>query len=357
MQRFFLFWLLLLPLLSSAAEPTAAVAPTPHIALLLPLKSTTFRPAASAVQQGFLAAASLNPRSLPVRTYASNDESQDSVLDLYTQAYRQGALMVVGPLTRSGVGVLTQQPMLPLPTLALNTLDSQSNPKLFGFGMDVEGEARLVAQLAMQRGLKEAIVIGSAGTFAMRMQLAFEEAWSERGGKLQREVAFNNDVSVFNTLSTTPNTLIFLAVTAQQSRLIRPYLPRRMPVYGTSQLYASNAPTNFEFNGFRFVDMPWLIQMDTPPVLDVPRANPALPLDQERMYALGVDAYRLSELILADKVDNRTTLEGVSGHIRLDGQQFLRSALPATFNQGKAQVWNIDLPETEPASDVSATQP
>lgn len=356
MQRFLFFWLLLLPMLFVRAEPATESAPSPHIALLLPLKSANFRAAASAVQQGFQAAASLNPRSLPVRIYPCNDESRET-LDLYTQAYRQGAVLVVGPLTRNGVAVLTQQPMIPLPTLALNTLDSQGSQRLFGFGMDVEGEARLIAQLAMQRGLKEAIVIGSAGPFAMRMQLAFEEAWNEMGGKLQREIAFNNEVSVLSNLAYTPHTFAFLAVTAQQSRLLRPYLPRRMPVYGTSQLYASTAPTNFEFNGFRFVDMPWLIQTDTAPVLDIPRANPPLSLEMERMYALGIDAYRLSQRILDGKLDNRFAMEGVTGHLTLDGQQFLRTAMPATFSQGKAQVWNIELPDIEPASDIPVTQP
>src|SRR5665811_1984953 len=63
--------------LASEALPAPPVLPTvkpfPHIALLLPLQSPVFGPAADAVQQGFMAA--INPKRLllPVRVYSNFD--------------------------------------------------------------------------------------------------------------------------------------------------------------------------------------------------------------------------------------------------------------------------------------------
>lgn len=346
MRYLWLSWLLLCSVVFAVEEP-AVVDPvsSPHIALLLPLKSPAFRAPAGAVQQGFLAASSLNRKGLPVRVYSCADESKE-VLALYAQAVNKGAQVVVGPLTRNGVNLLAAQGNISVPTLALNTLESQGNGALYGFGMSLDNEARMVAQLAAAQGLQRAVVISDGGQFSIRMQLAFEDAWHEEGGILSREIAFNGDLNAVSDLAHEAKTLIFLAVNAQQASVLRPYLPKRMPVYATSQLFVTTAPTNFEFNGFTFVDMPWLIQPNLPLVQSFPRAVPALPLDLERLYALGIDAYRLSQVLLNQDINRNFALDGVSGQIQLNAHQFQRLAVPATFVQGQAQV--LGAPSSEP---------
>lgn len=349
MRYLWLSWLLLcsavLAVEPAVVEPTSA----PHIALLLPLKSPAFRAPAGAVQQGFLAASSLNKKGLPVRVYSCVDEGKE-IVGLYAQALSKGARVVVGPLTRNGVNLLAAQGNISVPTLTLNTLESQGNDALYGFGMSLENEARMVAQLAAAQGLQRAVVIGGSGQFSIRMQLAFEDAWHEEGGTLSREIAFNGDVSTVADLVHETKTLIFLAVNAQQASVLRPYLPNRMPVYATSQLFVTTAPTNFEFNGFTFVDMPWLIQPNLPLVQSFPRAVPALPLDLERLYALGIDAYRLSQVLLSKEINHNFALDGVSGQIQLNDHQFQRLAVPATFVQGQAQVLGATPAEPEVSS-------
>jgi outer membrane PBP1 activator LpoA protein len=52
------------------------ITPFPHIALLLPVQSDIFGPAADAAQQGFFAAAKYSKRQiLPVRVYSDFDEN------------------------------------------------------------------------------------------------------------------------------------------------------------------------------------------------------------------------------------------------------------------------------------------
>lgn len=322
--------------------------PAPHIALLLPLKSAMFAAAASAVQQGFTAAATLGEQKLPVSIYACFDENKD-IVTLYRQAISNGALAVVGPLTRSGVSTLAAEKDIPVPTLVLNAIDEQPNQQVYFFGMAAEAEARRVAQLAAFQGLHQAIVIAARTQLDKRLQFAFEDEWHASGRGVLREIEFNDDPTPLYDLAAEPDTVIFIAADADQARLIRPYLPNKMPIYATSQIFIGNqdALTNNDLNGIRFVDMPWLLQADHPAVMSYPHANPPLPTDLERFYALGVDAYRLIQLLLDKQIATALPLDGVSGHIELSGRTFKRVAIPALFVQGKAQ-----LPDALPTATV-----
>ena len=324
--------------------------PEPHIALLLPLKSAVFGSAADAVQQGFLAAANLKTGGLPVRVYASLDESKD-IVTLYRQAIANGARAVAGPLTRNGVGALAAKQYTPVPTLALNVVEDQPAGPLYFFGMTAELEARRVAQLARQQGLRQAIVIATRAQLSLRLQFAFEEEWHDLGGMILREVEFNDNPAVLADITDTPDTMVFLAANAEKSRLIRPYLSSKIPVYSTSQIFTGNDKTlmNYDLNGIRFVDVPWLLQPDHPAVMIYPRASTPLSTDRERLYALGIDAYRLIQLLLTNRVDTGLPLDGVSGNIRLYGHVFTREPLLAIFQQGQAQ---LPGSPSSPASEI-----
>ncbi len=334
-----------IPAAAPAAETKPAVVPTenpfPHIALLLPLQSAIFGSAADAVQQGVFAAANYKRQPLPVRVYSNFDENTN-VVAIYRQAIANGARAVVGPLTRSGVSALAAEQDIPVPTLALNTVESQTAKPLYFFGMAVETEARQVAQLARQHGLHQAIIITTRSQLSQRMQSAFEEEWSGPGRGILREIEFNNDSAVFADIADIADTMVFLAADAEKARLIRPYLSNKLPVYATSQIFVGNdnTLTNYDLNGIRFVDMPWLLQPDHAAVMIYPRTNPPLSADRERLYALGIDSFRLIQLMLANKINANLSLDGVSGQIQLSGHIFQRTAIPAIFVQGRAQLPN-----------------
>ena len=370
MQRVFLWLSTLLALYVSGfacateeAQPGEALArgdekPVPHIALLLPLKSTAFGSAAEAVRQGFQAAAEPEmqlPEKLPVRVYGSFDESKD-IAALYRQAIASGARAVVGPLTRSGVAVLAAEQDIPVPTLALNVMEAPPSGHLYFFGMAVEAEARQAAQLALQQSLRQAIVIVTPANLSKRMQFAFESEWHRLGGTLLREIEFNNNPSVFADIVEMPDTVVFLAADAKNAQLIRPYLPNKLPIYATSQIFTGNGGTlvNYDLNGIRFVDMPWLLQADHPAVMIYPRPATPLSIDHERLYALGIDAYRLSQILLAGNTRTALPMDGVSGRIELDGHTFQRSAVPAIFADGQVQL--LRNARTAPALPVFPDQ-
>jgi hypothetical protein len=315
--------------------------PFPHIALLLPLQSPDFGQAADAVQQGFMAAIEPKRQQLPVRVYSNFDENS-GVVAAYRQAIANGARAVVGPLTRSGVSALAAEKDIPVPTLALNIVEGQPAKQLYFFGMSVEAEARQDAQLAKQHGLHQAIIITTRSQLSQRMQAAFEEEWngSDKDRGILREIEFNDDPTVFADIADITDTTVFLATDSGKARLIRPYLPNKLPVYATSQIFAGNdnTLTNYDLNGIRFVDMPWLLQPDHPAVMIYPRASPPLSTDRERLYALGIDSFRLIQLLLTGKVASAMPLDGVSGQIQLSGQTFQRAPIQAVFVQGRAQL-------------------
>ena len=312
--------------------------PTPHIALLLPLQSDVFGRAAEAVQQGFMAAANAQPHNLPVRVYASFDETKDIVAQ-YQQALASGARVVVGPLTRSGVAALAAQPQLiTVPTLALNVVNGIAPDNLYYFGLSTEDEARQIAQIAAADKLTVANIISTDMPLSRRLAQAFAEEWTHDGGTIATNTIYNGDPSIFANLPTDPGNMVFLAAEPEKARLIRPYINEVIPVYATSQIFAGNNDTlrNYDLNEVHFVDMPWLLEPDHPAVMIYPRPETAMGPDMQRLYALGIDAFRLSQILLANSELDALPLDGVTGNVTLNGNhQFVREAIQAEFADGR----------------------
>jgi outer membrane PBP1 activator LpoA protein len=322
---------------AAPAASAVAVQPVPHIALLLPLKSAIFGHAAEIVQQGFLSAASRQPQTLPVRVYKCADENTD-IIALYQQAIAGGARAVAGPLTRNGVAVLANYPGITVPSLALNFADGKSADKLYFFGLTAEMEARQIAQLAASAGLHSASIVSSGTPLSRRLSQAFAGEWKIHGGHISKEILYQDNPAVLADLPATEGNMVFLAADAETAHLIRPYLNNALPVYATSQLFNGNTDTltNFDLNDVRFIDMPWLLQPDHPAVMIYPRANPPLESDMERLYALGIDAFRLLQIMLDNSYRTSLPLDGVTGRIRLNAnRQFQREAIPAQFWLGR----------------------
>ncbi len=327
---------------------------TPHIALLLPLNSPSLGPSAQSVSQGFQAAASVQTTDLPIRIYSDFSEPS-TVVTAYRSAIANGAVAVVGPLTRDGIHQLVEEKNIPVPTLTLNVIEGLVPPQMYFFGMAVDGEARQIAKLARQQGFKQAIVIYAKDAISQRLQFAFEDKWTHSGGSVLREIEFNNDTSVLADITYAPDTMVFFATDSKKTRTIHSYLPGNIACYGTSPLFTGNTEKllNFDLNDIHFVDMPWLLQTDLPAVSTYPRANPPLATDQERLYALGIDAYRLINVLLANQTKTALPLAGVTGNIRLNGRTFVRDAAPALFVQGHAQA--ADAP-VAPAAQMFPNQ-
>ncbi|WP_244617533.1 penicillin-binding protein activator [Sulfurimicrobium lacus] len=325
--------------LGAAAPATAKNA---HIALLLPLNSPAFGRAAEAVKQGFMAATSVQAGDLPIRVYPSGDQPDD-IVAAYSRATQAGARIVVGPLTKNGVSALAASNQVSVPTLALNQPESLSDipPQLYVLALAADIEARQIAQAAFGEGRKTAVIVASGNSLAKRMQLAFADEWTQLGGELVSQLNFSgsNPDAVRDALQRHPADMLFLAMDGGEARQLRPYLSSDQPIYATSQIYAgkNNPEKYYDLNGIHFIDMPWLLQPDHLAVMVYPRPQAQFSADLERLYALGIDAWRLALLLQAAPTSTPLTLDGVTGRLSLDkGHQIERAGVLAVFRDGDA---------------------
>lgn len=318
----------------------------PHIALLLPLESPSFAEAANIVKEGFVAATTRGqPLPLIIRLYSTTDDPLD-ILVTYLQALTAGAVFVVGPLTRDGVSAVASSNLSNVPTLALNTVDSQMTlpPQFYLFGLQMESEAGQIAQWALTSGRNHAIIISDDSALAKRLQNAFMQRWPSENGKTAESLRFVNNPTIlqqFRNLTAGSDRLVFLALDAAKSRTLRAYLDPDVPVYATSQIFtgADNFLLNNDLNGIQFLDMPWLLQPDHPAVMAYRHTSQAKSTDMERLYALGIDAFRLMTDLLQLRSADQISFDGVTGHIRFaPPNQFIREAVAAQFKNGKAQL-------------------
>ena len=175
--------------------PQASAPPAAHVALLLPTGSSAFARPAEAVHAGFLDAWKRERHALRVRLYPVTDDPQQLTAS-YSQALAAGARIVVGPLTRNGVNALAAAPhLIKVPTLALNAPDRISGhaPGLYVLSLQVEAEARQVAQLALNEGRRKAFTVSDASPFSRRMRDAFVEAFQRGGGNHIADYAYATD--------------------------------------------------------------------------------------------------------------------------------------------------------------------
>lgn len=329
---------------SNKSQPQVAPDAVPHIALLLPLTSKSFGKHAEAVRNGFLTAArAQGSTALPVRSYAVDDDPEETV-DVYIKALSAGARIVVGPLTRSGVTAVMGSAAVLVPTLALNVPEGTSAlpPEIYMLSLQIEAEARQVAQLAWQDGFRKAVTVNGDTPFLKRIHQAFLDEYTRLGGAHVAAYAFTSDpeglARIKKDVENGSADMAFFALDFTRARLARPYFGA-LPVYATSQVHPGNAGllAGYDLAGVRFLDMPWLLQPDHPAVMVYPRPQTGGAVELDRFYALGIDAYRVALALLAGNTE--PGLDGVTGRLTLGrDQQFVRALTTAQFTDGKLVV-------------------
>lgn len=336
------------PTLAENAAPGKPDAPGalngPHIGLILPLNAQAFRQPAEAVKQGVLAAAKAQPGMPVVRVYPTTDQVAN-ILAVYQQAVDGGARVIIGPLTKSAVAALAESDITAVPTLALSVPEGEiASSNLYLFGLSLDAETRQVAQLAASEGRNSVLIVASGNALGKRLQTAFSEEWQRLGGKIVGQLSFmpSTDLSTLHDkLEKLQPESIFLAANAQEARLVRPYLSAMIPTYATSQTFGgvSEAQKNVDLTGVRFLDMPWLLQPDHPAVMIYPRPEKPLSIDSERLYAMGIDAYRLAQLFYRGEMPSSgVVLDGVTGQISFAARRHFTRELTAAEYQADVVV-------------------
>lgn len=306
---------------AQAAVPGAQA----RVALLLPLESSALAKAADAVRAGFMAGHERDGAGIEVQVVPSGDSAEDT-LRAYARAAEQNDI-VVGPLARSAVAAVASSNVVTKPTVALNNpqLDRPLPAQMLVIGLSLEEEARQVADWAAQEQQSgRALVLGGSAAWQQRVVGAFTSHWARLGRNnatvdlpvLDGYVDANALADLRKRLEIDRPDLVFAALDANQLRQVRSAIGTSLPTYGVS---AANPGRTAgagwpELDGVRMLDLPWTIQPEHPQVMVYPRQVDAETLDMQRLYALGIDAFRVAREV-AQHPGSGFELDGVTGRL------------------------------------------
>lgn len=361
-----------------------------HIAVILPMQGELSNVTEN-IKNGILSAYyyDSNTAVKPVINFYDSSDEEVTFNQLYQQAIESGATDIIGPLDKIVINQLAQRQELDVPVLTLNYSENTFNntDNLFQFGLSPEDEAHQVAELAIKQNKKRAAVFYPDSEWGKRLSQAFTDRYVSLGGKVQTtadyatntndyrrpiRALFNLDQSairhrkVENTISKKAISvpyrrqdidMIFLAATPRPARSIMPafkfHHASGLPVYSTSHVYTGNANKELDrdLNGLVFCDLPWVLQNNSP-LKNVFTKNWPQQENFTRLYALGIDAYRL--VYNLDYLENKdfAFYDGQTGNIQLDeNNRVTRKLLWAKFERGKPVYFEPAIIEPDNTSD------
>ncbi len=329
-----------LPFMGKGSSAEGAAAPVQErnapkkIVMLLPLQGK-YGESGQAVKNGFMAAFYANKGQKETQPVIKVlDTSNQNINVVYEKAVADGADIIVGPLDKDQVQTLIKNARLTVPTLALNTVTDQKISNLYQFGLSQLDEADQVAQRAANDGHRRALVIAPAGAWGSGVVSSFKNRWESAGGTIADQVNYKNSQQLSEQIRQVLHVeksksraarakqmaensgqpvsrrrqdidMIFLVAEPDRAREIIPmlkfYYAGNIPVYATSLVFSGhrNPDQDNDLNNLQFTDMPWVLG-GLPENLDGVKANVAelwksSYAQNPKLYALGVDAYQLSQ--------------------------------------------------------------
>jgi len=357
--------LILAPFCASAqatANGNATPAAAAKVVLLVPSRGTRFADAGDAIRRGFMAARRVAGDTSRVDVVATDETAAQHGTAL-ARARERGAEVVVGPLTRDAVNAVVDAVRDPVELVTLNYPDRDAlPPTLLAFGLSIDQEARQVARAALGVAADGAatrppppsrlLIVGGPAPLERRATEAFRRALVELG-QTPAVVEPKFDAAGLSDLAAQYRDqafdVVFLALNAREAALVRARLNRAVSWWATSQVNPGNVVAQAvagELSGIHFADMPWFLQPDQRAVAMYPRPSTddgaALPVEMERLYALGIDAYRVARIWMTGST--QFELQGVTGELRIDrarSARVERAPVFAVFRGGRIQLEGV----------------
>lgn len=313
-----------------------------QVAVLLPTQGPLLG-VADAVRDGVRAAARADQGQAQPKLVSVDSAGPERVSKALAQAREDGATHVVGPIDKPSVDALAGEGVVAIPTLALNEAATASGavPNLFQFSLSPETDAIEVASQAKSLGRTRALMFYPDDAGGARRAEAFRRNWARLGGSLVGESAYSPDLEtapakVRDLVARGPD-VVFLVANAGQARVIYPQIRAQaatLPVIATSDVYSgdSDPARDRALTGLYFVDMPWMLGVERPndPLkradLKTSASHLANPLGR-RLYAMGIDAYRLAPRLQALADTPGASFEGQTGRLTVDALGRVRREL------------------------------
>ena len=321
-----------------------------RIGLMLPLRSESLGAPAEALRAGFMAAYERDRDGFTVNLIETGDSPQDT-LDAYAAALEQNDV-IVGPLARSAVGALAASSLVQKPTIALNHPETRGRaalpPQMLAIGLSIEDEARQVAEWAgAEHPGGAAMIITGSSAWQRRIASSFAARWKQLGHESQMLVLSDTNGylseaalgQLRSQVDSAQPALVFIALDPSQAGQVRGAIGAGPPFYGTSSVNPGADPNAAiaDLDGVRMLDMPWEVQPAHQAVMAYPRwSGGARTLDMDRLYALGIDAFRVArEITLHPGADIQ--VDGVTGRLSIgfgNGPARFERVQPASVYNG-----------------------
>lgn len=299
------------------------------LAVLLP-RSGRFAAAAKVIRDGIEAASRVDSGDKRPRLSFVDSTNAGRVRTLHSTAAKNGAMYAIGPLEKPAVDKLVSAGSLPIPTLALNeaTRDNRA-VNLYQFSLSPENEAAEVASKGAAMGAKRALILSPKGAWGDRLAKAFQRQWRNLGGTVAGQATFDPAWSTYDkTLNElfggADYDLVFFVATNTMARKIYPQITstasKPAPIISTSHVYAGSfKPADKVLEGLYFVDIPWILDADSSGPLSrraMKGASASSPLG--RLYAMGIDAYRLAPRLSTLAKNPGAYYPGQTGGLAID---------------------------------------
>lgn len=302
--------------------------PPAKLAVLLPLSGDLSR-AAVPVRDGLLAAYYSETRRRPQIDFYDTAGTPAGALAAYQRAVSEGADLVVGPLGRAEVGALFRA-TLSVPVLALNRAGAHPPTGNASFSLAPEDDGVAAAEYLVGRGAHRVLVLSDIDETARRTVAALRTHLQDRGGTIASVLTVADkpgDMSgALQAAAQAPGGIdaLFFALKPAQARAIAPQLAAAglgdKPRVGTSQL-AGSGDAKHALDGIAFPSETWSLQgvQGLPSPASTAKVLPSARGPAGRLFAFGVDTWRLAAYIdfLATHADAK--LQGATGTLHLDG--------------------------------------
>ncbi len=327
--------------------------PAMPVTVLLPT-SGAYSEAAAAVRAGLEAADAANRSG--ERPQLNFQAVGNNAATSYQNAVHDGAQLVIGPLRKAAVDRLATQATLSVPVLALNrpSVDRPTPEQLGLYGLAPEEETAQIAMQAWRAGLRSALVLYPQGDWGRRIAESFINQWRALGGQVAHQEIYGDvrtgyAASTASLMASGRGELVFLVATRSVAGELYPILDnanvRRLPVIATSHVYdgGDNPARDSALTGLYFTDIPWMIEPQTTGIAASEAATNYRSGSLARLFAMGVDAYRLAPRFVTLRKHPELTMHGLTGGLNVDsrGQVHRRLLLARFTERGVARVTAI----------------
>lgn len=318
------------------AEPDG-YRPPERLAVLLPL-SGPLATAGQSVREGVLAGYYAEPRRRPALRFYDT-AAAGGLREALARATADGAQMLIGPLSREEVNTVFATPELSLPTVALNRGGNAPTPGSASFALAPEDEGVAAAERLLERGQLRVLVVTQADENARRALESFRAHLAAGGGEVVGEVMVSPDnpdyvpalqQAVASAGGLRPDAL-FLSLKAAEARLLASQVEPAglvgVPRVATSLILSgANLRLDVELEGIEYPELPWLIGLrgGLPDADTLGSTLPAAQGGGARLFAFGVDAWRLAGYLDRLVSDPGAQVRGATGELTLDATGLVR---------------------------------